>query len=197
MLEETRLPYEAHWVDLGNGESRTEEFLALNPNGRIPAIIDPTAPGRPVMIGESIAILIYLADKSGQLLAADGHARYETIQWAIWQVSAVGPNFGNLSYYETFDGKELTDKRPRDRFANESKRLLGILNERLSDREWIMDYGYSIADISLIGWVINLVGRYKAGDIVSYQDYEHIHRWLAQALDRPAVIAGLKIPEKN
>jgi len=194
MLEETGLPYEAHRVNLSEGESRTQEFLALNPNGRIPAIIDPAGPDGLVRVSESIAILIYLADKTGQFLAPSGQARYETIQWAIWQVSAIGPNFGNLGYFSRFAGKDIEDKRPMKRFADESRRLLGILDTRLDGKRWIMGDDYTIADISLLGWVRGLIHNYEAGDLVGYSDFKNVARWLAAGLDRPAVKAGLTIP---
>jgi len=195
MLEETGLPYEAHRINLSIGESHSEEFLPLNPNGRIPAIIDPSTPDGPISISESIAILIYLADKTGQFLAPAGQARYETIQWAIWQVSAIGPNFGNLGYFSRFGGKEIEDKRPLKRFTDESRRLLGILEAQLEGKKWIMGKDYTIADISLLGWVRGLIDNYKAGDLVGYSDFKNIARWLAEGLNRPAVKAGLNIPD--
>jgi len=195
MLEETALPYEAHRINLSEGESHSEAFLTLNPNGRIPAIIDPTAPDGPISISESIAILIYLADKTGQFLAPAGQERYETIQWAIWQVSAIGPNFGNLGYFSRFGGKEIEDKRPLKRFIDESRRLLSILEARLEGRQWIMGDDYTIADISLLGWVRGLIHNYEAGDLVGYSDFKNVARWLASGLARPAVKAGLIIPE--
>ena len=195
MLEETGLAYEAHRVNLSEGESHTKEFLALNPNGKIPAIIDPSGPDGPITINESIAILIYLADKTGLFLAPEGQARYETIQWAIWQVSAIGPNFGNLGYFSRFAGKDIEDKRPLQRYANESRRLLGLLDARLEGRNWIMGDEYTIADISLLGWVRGLIHNYQAGDLVGYSDFNNVARWLAAGLERPAVHAGLNIPD--
>lgn len=194
MLEETGIPYEVHKINLSEGESRSEAFLTLNPNGRIPAIIDPAAENEPVLISESIAILIYLADKAGLFLARDGQARYEAIQWAIWQVSAVGPNFGNLGYFSRFGGQEFEDKRPMQRFANESRRLLNVLDERLEGRDWILGDDYTIADISLLGWVRTLITRYEASDLVGYSDFKNIARWQDAGLTRPAVRRGLKTP---
>lgn len=195
MLEETGLTYEAHRVNLSEGESHTEEFLALNPNGKIPVIFDPTGADGPVSVSESITILIYLADKTGKLLAPKGQTRYETIQWAIWQVSAIGPNFGNLGYFFRFGGKEIEDKRPLQRFVDESRRLLGVLDARLEGRNWIMGDDYTIADISLLGWVRGLIYNYEVGDLVEYSDFKNVGRWLAAGLDRPAVKAGLTIPD--
>src|SRR5690348_1664791 len=157
MLEETGLPYEPHLVDITKNESWTDEFPSLNPNGKIPAIIDPNGPaGRPFGLAESGAILIYLADKAGVLLP-EGERRYQTIQWVMWQKAHVGPFFGQVGFFHKFAGREWEDKRPLKRFADESARLLKVLDDRLEGREWVMD-DYSIADIALLGWVRNLIG---------------------------------------
>lgn len=197
MLEETGLPYEAHLVDIGKDESWTPEFLSLNPNGKIPAILDPNGPGgEPLGLWESGAILIYLAEKSGQFLSSDPATRYETIQWVMFQMAAIGPMFGQLGFFHKFAGKDFEDKRPRDRYAAESRRLLGVLEQRLSGRDWIMGDDYSIADIATLGWVRNLVGFYSAGDLVDYDKLVQIPRWLEQGLARPAVQRGLLIPRR-
>ena len=153
MLEETGLPYEPHRIDIMANESHDPAFLALNPNGKIPAIYDPAGPGgKPLALFESGAILIYLADKSGRFLTADPATRYETIQWVMWQMGGVGPMFGQLGFFHKVAGREYEDKRPRDRYAAESARLLGVLDARIEDRAWIMGDDYSIADISQLGW---------------------------------------------
>lgn len=194
MLEETGLPYEPHRVDIMANESHELAFLALNPNGKIPAIYDPRGPsGRPLALFESGAILIYLADKSGQFLPADPNARYETIQWVMWQMGGVGPMFGQLGFFHKFAGREYRDKRPRDRYAAESARLLGVLDARLAEREWVMGADYSIADISLLGWVRNLIGFYDAAEIVGFRRFGHVQRWLDAGLARPAVQRGLEV----
>ena len=198
MLEETGLPYEPHLVDISNGESRTEEFLSLNPNGKIPAIIDPDGPDdAPLGLAESGAILIYLADKTGQLLPTSGNARYETIQWVMWQMGHVGPMFGQVGFFHKFAGREWEDKRPLERYAEESKRLLQMLDARLHGRTWIMGDEYTIADIALGGWVRNLVGYYEAAHLVAYDEVDDVHRWLDRWLARPAVQRGLRIPAKD
>ena len=167
MLEETGIPYEPHFVDIMANETWTPQFLSLNPNGKIPAIVDPEGPGgQPMALFESGAILVYLADKAGMLMPADPARRYETLQWVMWQMGAVGPMFGQLGFFHKFAGREFEDKRPRDRYAKESTRLLGVLEARLADREWVMGGEYSIADIALLGWVRNLVGFYGAGELV-------------------------------
>jgi GST-like protein len=196
MLEEIGLPYEPHLVDIGKDESWTPEFLSLNPNGKIPAIIDPNGPDGPLGLAESGAILIYLADKTGQLLPA-GNCRYETIQWVMWQMSHVGPMFGQVGFFNRFAGKEWEDKRPLQRYADESKRLLGVLDGRLEGREWVMGDDYTIADIALLGWVRNLIVFYQAAHLVEYESFANVHRWLHSGLARPAVQLGLKIPSRT
>lgn len=194
MLEETGLPYEPHRIDIMANESHDPAFLALNPNGKIPAILDPNGPGgKPLALFESGAILIYLADKSGQFLSADPATRYETIQWLMWQMGGAGPMFGQLGFFHKFAGREYEDKRPRDRYAAESARLLGVLNDRLAEREWIIDEGYGIADISLLGWVRNLIGFYDAAEIVGFERFGHVQRWLDAGLARPGVQRGLVV----
>jgi GSH-dependent disulfide-bond oxidoreductase len=197
MLEETRLPYEAHFVDIADNESRSPEFLSLNPNGKIPAIIDPDGPdGQPLGLAESGAILIYLAEKTGQLLPG-GARRYEAIQWVMWQMGHVGPMFGQVGFFYKFAGREWEDKRPLERYAEESKRLLKILDARLHGRKWIMGDEYSIADIALLGWVRNLVEYYEAAHLVAYDEVDDVHLWLERGLARPAVQRGLKIPSRD
>ena len=197
MLEETGIPYEPHFVDIMANETWTPQFLSLNPNGKIPAIVDPDGPGgQPMALFESGAILVYLADKAGMLMPADPARRYETLQWVMWQMGAVGPMFGQLGFFHKFAGREFEDKRPRDRYAKESARLLGVLEARLADREWVMGGEYSIADIALLGWVRNLVGFYGAGELVDYGALVHVPAWLEGGLARPAVQRGLLIPAR-
>src|SRR5207237_4087608 len=157
VLEEIGLPYEPHLVDIGKNENMTPEFVSLNPNGKIPAIIDPDGPGgAPLGLFESGAILLYLAEKTGKLMPADPARRYETIEWVFFQMASVGPMFGQVGFFHKFAGREIADKRPLERYRDESRRLLGVLDGRLKGRKWIMDNDYTIADISLLGWVRNL-----------------------------------------
>ncbi len=198
MLEETGLPYEAHLVDFATNDQLSPEFLSLNPNNKIPAMIDPVGPdGKLLPLFESGAILIYLADKSGQFIPKDGVGRYETIQWLMWQMGGVGPMFGQVGFFHKFAGKNYEDKRPRDRYVSESRRLLSVLNQRLENRQWIMGAEYSIADIATFPWVRNLLGFYEAGELVGIQDFPHVQRALAEFLARPAVIRGLTIPSAH
>ena len=197
MLEETGLPYEAHLVSFERNEQFSPEFLSLTPNNKIPAILDPNGPGgQPLALFESGAILLYLAEKTGQLLAQDAAARYETLQWLMWQMGGVGPMFGQLGFFHKFAGAEYEDKRPRDRYVAESARLLGVLDQRLQGRDWIMGE-YSIADIAVFPWVRCLVDFYKAGDLLQFERFGNVRRVLDAFLARPAVQRGLSIPARD
>lgn len=197
LLEETGLPYEPHLVRFDTNDQLSREFLSLNPNNKIPAILDPNGPGgQPLPLFESGAILIYLAEKSGQFLPADPARRYETIQWVMFQMGGVGPMFGQLGFFHKFAGKDFEDKRPRDRYVAESKRLLGVLDQRLANRAWLMGDEYTIADIATFPWVNNLVGFYEAGGLVGYNEFVNVDRVLKAFLARPAVVRGLNIPPR-
>ena len=198
MLEEIGLPYEVHSVDFEKGEQTSPEFLSLNPNNKIPAILDPNGPdGKPLALFESGAILIYLASKTGKLMPEDTAGRYEVMQWVMFQMGGIGPMFGQLGFFHKFAGKDYEDKRPRDRYVTEVKRLLGVLNARLTGRAWIMGDAYSIADIAIFPWVRNLVGNYDAADIVEIEKFPEVRRALNAFLARPAVAKGLTIPARN
>jgi len=197
MLEETGLPYETHLVSFERNEQFSPEFLSLTPNNKIPAILDPNGPGgQPLALFESGAILLYLAEKTSQLLAQDAAARYETLQWLMWQMGGVGPMFGQLGFFHKFAGAEYEDKRPRDRYVAESARLLGVLDQRLQGRDWIMGE-YSIADIAVFPWVRCLVDFYKAGELVQFERFGNVRRVLDAFLARPAVQRGLSIPARD
>jgi GST-like protein len=197
-LEELGLPYEPHAVDIMKNESWTPEFLSLNPNGKIPALIDPDGPGgKPIGFFESGAILVYLTDKTGKLVPADAAGRYETRQWVFFQMAAIGPIFGQVGFFYKFAGKEIEDKRPLNRYRDESKRLLGVMQTRLAGRQWIMGDLYTIADISMLGWVRNLVGFYGARDLVEFDSFPGVAAWLERGLARPAVQRGLDIPARG
>ena len=196
MLEETGLPYEVHLVSFETQDQMSPEFLSLNPNNKIPAILDPNGPdGKPFALFESGAILLYLAEKTGKFIPKDAAGRYEAIQWVMFQMGGLGPMFGQLGFFHKFAGKAYEDKRPRDRYVAESKRLLGVLNGRLADRAWILGDDYSIADIASFPWIRNLVGFYEAAELVGFGDFPHVKRALDAFVARPAVIAGLAIPK--
>jgi len=195
MLEETGLPYEAHLVDFARQDQKTPEFLSLNPNGKIPAILDPDGPGgAPLALFESGAILLYLAEKSGKFLPSDPSARWQAVQWLMFQMGGVGPMFGQLGFFYKFAGKEWEDKRPLQRYVDEARRLLGVMDGALDGRKWFLGEEYTVADIALIGWVRALVDFYKAGDITGFGDFRNVAAWLDRALARPAVQRGLTIP---
>jgi GST-like protein len=197
MLEETGLPYEVHRVSFDTQDQMTPEFLSLNPNNKIPAILDPDGPdGKPMTLFESGAILIYLADKTGRLMPKDPAGRYQTIQWLMFQMGGIGPMFGQVGFFNKFAGKEFADKRPRDRYVAESKRLLGVLNRQLEHRPWIVGDEYTIADVATFPWISNLLGFYEAGELVGIQDFSHVTRALGSFKARPAVIRGLDIPPR-
>jgi len=197
MLEEIGLPYEAHLVDFNKDDQKTPEFLSLNPNGKIPAIIDPNGPGgQPLGLFESGAILQYLAEKTGKLIPADPARRWQVIQWVHFQMAFVGPMFGQVGFFHKFAGKDYEDKRPRDRYVGESKRLLGVMDQHLDGRQWFMDDDYTIADISMLGWVRNLIGFYGARELVAFDTFRNVGAWLQRGLARPAVQRGLNIPKR-
>jgi GSH-dependent disulfide-bond oxidoreductase len=197
MLEETGLPYEPHRVGFETNDQLSPEFLSLNPNNKIPAILDPDGPGdKPLALFESGAILLYLADKAGMFMPQDAAGRWETIQWLMFQMGGIGPMFGQVGFFHKFAGRDYEDKRPRDRYAAESTRLLGVLNQRLAERTWIMGEAYTIADIATFPWVRNLIGFYEAGDLVGISDFPHVTRALAAFVARPAVRRGIEIPRR-
>lgn len=197
MLEETGLAYEPHLVSFETNDQMSPEFLSLNPNNKIPAILDPEGPGgKPLALFESGAILVYLAEKTGKFIPQDAAGRYQTLQWVMFQMGGIGPMFGQLGFFHKFAGREISDKRPLERYRNETRRLLGVLDKRLGGRSWIMGDDYTIADISMLGWVRNLIGFYEAGELVGFADFKNVAAWLERGLARPAVQRGLNIPAK-
>lgn len=195
MLEETGLPYEAHKVDFEKKDQLSPEFLSLNPNNKIPAILDPNGPdGAPLPLFESGAILIYLAEKSGQLLPREAVGRYQTLQWLMFQMGGIGPMFGQVGFFHHFAGKTFEDKRPRDHYVKEARRLLRVLDQHLAGKRWLMGETYTIADIAIFPWVRNLIGFYAAGELVGFSEFGEVQRVLEAFLARPAVARGLTIP---
>jgi GST-like protein len=197
MLEEIGLPYEPHLVDFGKDDQKTAEFVSLNPNGKIPAILDPDGPGgRPLALFESGAILQYLAEKTGKLLPSDPARRWQAIQWVHFQIGGIGPMFGQVGFFNKFAGKDFADKRPLQRYVDEARRLLGVMDAHLAGRQWFMDDAYTIADVSMLGWVRNIIGFYEARDIVGFDALKNVPAWLERGLARPAVQRGLMIPAR-
>ncbi len=195
MLEETRLSYEAHRVRFEADEQHSPEFLGTFPNGKIPAIIDPDGPGgEPIALFESGAILLYLAEKTNQFLPSSPLARAQTLQWLMFQVGGIGPMFGQFGYFYKFDGRLLEEKRPLERYTNEAKRLLGVLDAHLKGRSWVMGRNYTIADIAIFPWVNCLSENYGAGEALELHKYSQVQRVLENFLERPEVQRGLLIP---
>jgi GST-like protein len=197
MLEETGLPYEPHLVRFDSNDQFSPEFLAVNPNNKIPAILDPNGPGgKPLPLFESGAILLYLADKAQRFLPQEAAGRYQTIQWLMFQMGGVGPMFGQVGFFHKFAGKDYEDKRPRDRYIGEAKRLLGVLDRHLAGRDWMMGADYTVADIAIFPWVNVLNTFYGAGELVGMKDFTEVNRVLEVFLARPAVVRGLNIPPR-
>ncbi|ASJ72133.1 glutathione S-transferase N-terminal domain-containing protein [Granulosicoccus antarcticus] len=193
-LEEMGLAYEAHTVKI-SGEQHTPEFLALNPNNKIPAIIDPNGPdGQVIALWESGAILLYLAEKSGQLLPRDARARAQTQQWLMFQMGGLGPTFGKYGYFKKFAGKDIEDPRPRQHFIDESRRLLNVLEQQLDGQDYIQSDEYTIADIAIFPWLRAVRDAYGAFEDFQMASYTHTMTYLDRCLDRPAVKRGLVVP---
>ncbi|WP_447752031.1 glutathione binding-like protein [Pseudomonas nicosulfuronedens] len=198
MLEELGLPYEPHLVSFERNDQMSAEFLSLNPNNKIPAILDPNGPdGKPLALFESGAILVYLADKTNSLIAPGASGRYETLQWLMFQMGGIGPMFGQIGFFNKFAGKDYEDKRPLQRYVDEAKRLLAVLDRHLQGRDWIMGERYTIADIATFPWIRNLIGFYEAGELVGFDNFQNVKRVLERFLARPAVQRGLNIPKRD
>ena len=197
MLEETGLPYEAHWIDVLGGETHTAEYLSLNPAGKIPAIVDPDGPaGKALQLCESAAILLYLAEKTGIFLPTDPQLYWQTQQWLYFQMASIGPMFGQVGYFNKFAGRAIEDLRPRQRYVDESRRLLDLLDRQLAAGPWIMGPEYGLVDIATLGWVNNLITFYEARSLVGFDDFRNVAAWLERGLTRPAVKRGLAIPPR-
>lgn len=197
MLEETGLPYEAHRVTLAEEDVKSPEFLSLNPNNKIPAIIDPNGPeGAPLGLFESGAILIYLAEKTGKFLGKTATDRYRILQWLMFQMGGVGPMFGQVGFFVKYGGTAVTDPLPRERYLNETKRLLGVIEGVLADRDWIAG-DYSIADIAIAPWINAIPNGYEVADLVDWASFPRVNAYLARFLGRPAVQRALDIPQQG
>lgn len=194
-LEEIGLPYEAHRVTLSDADVKSSEFLSLNPNNKIPAIIDPDGPdGTPLSLFESGAILLYLGEKTGKLIGETATDKVHITQWLMFQMGGLGPMFGQLGFFVKFAGSEIEDPRPRTRYINEAKRLLNVLEGQLDGKEWIAGE-FSIADIAIAPWLRGLE-FYEAQDLVSWAEHPNTIAYLDRFLARPAVQRGLNIPPR-
>jgi len=197
MLEECGIPYEAHRVDIQTGDQFPPEFLSVSPNNKIPAILDPQGPGgSPLVLAESGAILVYLAEKSGQFLPPDAVARYQTLQWLMFQMGGIGPMFGQIGFFHRYGGKDYEDKRPLQRYVTEAQRLLKVLDQQLKGKSWIMGDTYTIADMAILPWVRCLIEFYDAGELVGLGKFPNVLRVLAAWEKRPAVQRGLQMPPR-
>ncbi len=194
-LEEMGLAYEAHTVTLSDADVKSPEFLSLNPNNKIPAIIDPNGPDGPLGLFESGAILIYLAEKSGQLIGSTPAQKAKTIQWLMFQMGGLGPMFGQLGFFTKFAGAEIEDPRPRERYINEAKRLMAVLEQQLEGRDWLTD-DYSIADIAIAPW-LRALDFYGAKETLGWDDHPNLVAYLERFVARPAVAKGLTIPPRG
>lgn len=194
-LEELGLAYEPHLVTLDPSDVKSAEFTSLNPNGKIPAIIDPNGPDNtPIGLFESGAILIYLGDKTGKLMGDSPRQRYEVLQWLMFQMGGIGPMFGQLGWFVKFAGAEIEDPRGRDRYIAEATRLLGVLDDALQGRDWIAET-YSMADIAICPWLDGLT-HYEAHDLVSWDKLTRVPAYLERFKARPAAQRGANIPER-
>lgn len=193
-LEEMKMPYEAHTINIITGDQFTDEYVAISPNSKIPAIVDSDGPGGiQVSIMESCAILMYLADKSGTLISTDPVLRNETMQWLFFQAGHVGPMFGQFGHFFVYAKDSCDHPYPVARYAKETKRLLSVLEERLSTSEYIIADGYSVADIALFPWVSALSVFYKAQEELGLDEYTHVNAWLQKCMERPAAIEGMNV----
>lgn len=196
-LEELGLPYEAHKVTLADSDVKSAEFLALNPNNKIPAIYDPDGPdGKPIALFESGAILLYLAEKTGKLLGDTTTDKHLVTQWLMFQMGGVGPMFGQLGFFYKFAGAEIEDERPRERYIGEARRLLSVVDKQLEDQEWIAGDFYSIADIALAPW-LGALDFYGARDVTQWSQYKNANAYLDRFLSRPAVQRGRVVPARD
>jgi GST-like protein len=198
MLEESGLEYEPHLVNFGSNDQLSPEFISLNPNNKIPAIIDPNGPdGNPIGLWESGAILVYLAEKSGKLLSNDPVERLHTMQWLMFQMGGVGPMFGQFGFFHKFAGKDMEDKSAANRYRDESIRLLGVVDKHLDGRDWLVGNAYSIADLAIWPWVRTMSGFYEADAIVGMDDFNNVRAWSERSFERPASQMAVNIPSRD
>eukprot|EP00877_Chromochloris_zofingiensis_P008956 jgi/Chrzof1/4313/Cz14g08160.t1 len=191
-LEELGIPYEAHTIDIRKEDQFTDEYKKINPNSKIPSIVDPDGPGgKPLAVFESGAILLYLADKTGKLMPKDPAQRYETLSWLMWQMAGVGPMFGQFGHFYKYAPEKI--EYAINRYSKEARRLLGVLEGRLEGRQYIMGDEYTIADIATFPWVRGLSTAYNAEEHLGLKDFPKVNDWLQRCLERPATQVGLNV----
>lgn len=189
-LEELGFTYEPHLINIAKGDQHDPDYLRLSPNGKIPAILDPDGPeGEPLLLMESIVILQYLAEKAGRLFPTTYRAKLEAQQWLAFQAAHVGPMFGQFGHFHVYAKGKTSDSYAETRYTNEAKRLLGVLNERLKDREYLMG-DFSIVDIAHVPWLEGAEFFYKARDVLEMPSFEHVQRWREAVRTRPAYVRG-------
>lgn len=192
MLEELQLPYDAHTINIMKGDQFTEDFKKVNPNSKIPAIVDPNGPdGKEFAVFESGAILLYLAEKTGKFIPKDPTKKWQTIQWVFWQMAGLGPMFGQFGHFY----KYAPEKIPYaiERYSKEARRLLAVLDKQLEGHDYVIDNEYTIADMAIVGWVLCLDRFYNGKDHLQLDEFKNVNAWVARLLERPAVQAGLKV----
>lgn len=193
-LEEMELQYEPHTIDIRKDEQFTSEFISINPNSKIPVIVDPDGPyGVPINIMESGAILLYLSEKSGMFVPKDPVLKYHTIQWLFFQMGGVGPMFGQFGHFYKYAGDKCKHDYPLNRYATETRRLLKVIDNQLQNKDWVVGKEYTIADMAIFPWVDCLDKFYGAYDFLMLDEFENVRRWLLSCLDRPAVRVGMKV----
>ncbi|WP_108650338.1 glutathione binding-like protein [Dongshaea marina] len=196
-LEELGLPYDAHTIDIMAGDQFSDEFIRINPNSKIPAIVDLNPDniedGQPLPIMESGAILLYLAEKTGKLLSADPRLRVETLQWLFFQVGGIGPMFGQFGHFYRYGRDNCDHPYPVERYATEARRLLGVLETRLEGRHYLVGEAYSIADIATFPWVICLDRFYEASEKLGLSEFPNVAAWVERCRCRPASVRGLEV----
>ena len=193
-LEEMGLAYEPHLVTLSDADVKSDAFLSLNPNNKIPAIVDPNGPDGPIGLFESGAILLYLAEKSGKLIGNSASDKAKITQWLMFQMGGLGPMLGQMGYFYKFAGSQIEDPRPRERYRDEAIRLLAVLDIELEGKEWIAGE-FSIADMAIAPW-LNALGFYGTKDVVGFNELRNVPAYVERFLARPAVAKAMNIPAR-
>ena len=194
-LEEMGLAYEPHLVTLKDEDVKSDAFLSVNPNNKIPAIVDPNGPNGPIGLFESGAILLYLAEKSGQFLGSNAAEKAKITQWLMFQMGGLGPMLGQMGFFYKFAGSQIEDPRPRERYRDEAIRLLAVLDKELAGKDWLVGE-YSIADMAIAPW-LNALEFYGTKDVVGYHDLKNVPAYVERFYARPAVAKAKSIPNPS